>query len=298
MAPKQKAILGRPLHRIAERDRRPGFGRGPLQGQGPEVAAIIATRTALRVASLNFRDARKARGAKEVSAFLVLTSAAFRASALARVAAKYPTRANRLNAAALIAAARASAAAVVGDSSDAADGWAILGAASALAAAADASDAASASILAAPGFAAAADVAPTAIRLAAHADASFLAAYAAADPDLRAEIRFDSAAAAKLGAPRLADLRLWSRGPADWVEGAWDGLRLALPRGSSETPASPSTGALHPDPRGPGTRGAESANLGAPTWPPRRCRSEFPPGGCRIGAHSGEKEASAWAARR
>ena len=201
-----------------------------LQGQGPEVAAIIATRTALRVAPLNFRDARKARGAKEVSAFLVLTSAAFRASALARVAAKYPTRANRLNAAALIAAARASAAAVVGDSSDAAGGWAILGAASALAAAADASDAASASILAAPGFAAAADAAPTAIRLAAHADASFLAAYAAADPDLRAEIRFDSAAAAKLGAPRLADLRLWSRGPADWVEGAWDGLRLALPR--------------------------------------------------------------------
>ena len=97
------------------------------------------------------------------------------------------------------------------------------------AAAADTSDAASASILAAPGFAAAADAAPTAIRLAAHADASFLATYAAADPDLRARMRFDSAAAAKLGGP-VGGLRLSSRGPADWVEGAWDGLRLALPR--------------------------------------------------------------------
>ena len=64
--PKQKAILGRPLHRIAERDRRPGFGRGPLQGQGPEVAAIIATRTALRVAPLNF-ETRGRRGAQKKS---------------------------------------------------------------------------------------------------------------------------------------------------------------------------------------------------------------------------------------
>ena len=85
-----------------------------LEGQSLEVAAAIAARTALRVAPLTFRDARKARSAKEVSAFLVLTSVVFRASALARVAAKYPARANELNAAArgvggAAAAARAAA---------------------------------------------------------------------------------------------------------------------------------------------------------------------------------------------
>ena len=78
-----------------------------LEGQSLEVAATIAARTALRVAPLTFRDARKARSAKEVSAFLVLTSVVFRASALARVAAKYPARANELSAAALVAAALA-----------------------------------------------------------------------------------------------------------------------------------------------------------------------------------------------
>src|SRR5208282_2719805 len=106
---------------------------------------------------------RKARSAKEVSAFLVLTSATFRASALARVAVKYPTRANMLNAAALVAAARAAAADAVG--------WAILTSASALAAAADAVDAAASALTAASAasaLAAAADAAPSAIPLAAY----------------------------------------------------------------------------------------------------------------------------------
>ena len=184
-----------------------------LEGQSLEVAAAIAARTALRVAPLTFRDARKARSAKEVSAFLVLTSVVFRASALARVAAKYPARANELNAAALVAAARA-AAAVAADA--AAGGWAAASAACVLAAAADAADAA-------------ALAAPFAIPLAAPARPSFPAAWAAADWAVREEMCFDASALQKLGVRELADFRLWSRSAAEWVEGAWEGLKLALP---------------------------------------------------------------------
>jgi len=204
-----------------------------LKGQSPGGAAAIAARTALRVAPLMFRDARKARSAKEVSAFLVLTSATFRASALARVAVKYPTRANMLNAAALVAAARAAAAAAADAAAADAVGWAILTSASALAAAADAVDAAASALTAASAasaLAAAADAAPSAIPLAAYDGASFPAVYATADGALRAEIRFDAYALQKLSAHGLADLPLWSRGAADWAEPAWEGLRLALPR--------------------------------------------------------------------
>jgi hypothetical protein len=193
-----------------------------MQGLSPEVAAAIAARTALRVAPLLSRDARKARSAKDVSAFLSLTSAVFRASALARVAAKYPTRAYELNATALVAAARAAAAPAAAAVRDFADGWAIGIAAPALAAAADAADAA------VPALAAAADAA---IPLAAPSGPSFLALYATADGAIRAETRFDATAQKRLGARGLADLPLWSRDPADWVEGAWEGLKLALSRG-------------------------------------------------------------------
>ena len=195
-----------------------------LGGQSPEVVAAIAARTALRVAPLMYRDARKVRSANDASAFLALTSAVFRASALARVAAKYPTCANALNATALVAAARAAAAAAVVAQDFAF--WAVGIAAPALAAAADAASARS--------LAAAADAralaAPCVIPLAAPAGPSFLACYATADWALRAEIRFDASAERKLGAHGLADLRLWSQGVADWVEGAWEGLKLALPR--------------------------------------------------------------------
>jgi hypothetical protein len=198
-----------------------------LQGVSPEVAAAIAARTALRVAPLLSRDARKARSAKDVSAFLGLTSAVFRASALARVAGKYPARAYESNAAALVAAARAAAAPAAAAARDFAD-WAIGIAAPALAAAADAADAA------VPALAAAADAAalgaPFAFPLAAPSGASFLAVYATADGAIRAETHFDATAQQRLGARGLADLPLWSRDPADWVEGAWEALKLALSR--------------------------------------------------------------------
>jgi hypothetical protein len=40
---------------------------------------------------------------------------------------------------------------------------------------------------------------------------------------------FDASALQKLGVRELADFRLWSRSDAEWVAGAWQGLKLALP---------------------------------------------------------------------
>lgn len=201
-----------------------------LRSQAPGVAALIASRNALRTAPLAVRDARKASNAREVSSFRILTSIAFRASAIARVAVKYPARANALKLAALVAAARASASDASADASRAAVGWAILGSGCSLAAAAAATEAASVSMLAAPGLSAPSEISPSAIRLDAPADASFTAAYATADPALRAEIAFDVAAANRFGVGPLADLPLWLRTAPEWAHAAWNGLRSALPQ--------------------------------------------------------------------
>ncbi len=199
-----------------------------VQGLSPGATAAIAARTALRVAPLMVRDVGKARSAEDVSAFLVLVNTIFRASALARVAAKYPARANALNAAALVAAARVAAAAaavVVQNFAYRAVGTV----AAALAAAGDAAAAAAAPALASVAEAAD-DAGPFAIPLEAPARPSFLAAYAAADGAVRAAIRFDASAQQKLGAHGLADLPLWPLGTADWQHAAWEGLKLALAR--------------------------------------------------------------------
>ncbi len=196
-----------------------------LRGHSREVEAAIAARTALRVAPMMVRDVREARTAADVAAFFVLVSTVFRASALARVTGKYPSRAHGLNAAALVAAARANAAAAVVAQNFAR--WAVGIAAPALAAAADAADAAAARALAAaPDPAGAAGL--FAIPPAAPAQPSFLAAYATADPALRAAARFDISAWGTLGVHGLVDLPLWPRGAADWAEGAWHGLKLVL----------------------------------------------------------------------
>ena len=198
-----------------------------LEGLRPEAVAVIAARTALRVAPLLSRDTRPPPSAEGVSALLALRHAVFRASALARVAAKYPAAANGLNATALIAAARAAAA----RSAVAAQGFAHWGAfiaAPALAAAADAAEAAATPALArAPASADAAG--PFAIPLAAPGRPSFLAAYVTADGAVRTAVRFDAAAEPRLGVPGLADSPLWPQGPADWTEAAWRGLKLAFP---------------------------------------------------------------------
>ena len=82
---------------------------GWLTKQIPQVAAAIAARAALRVAACRGRGVPKGSNAKGASRFLASTSAILRASALARVAAKYPNRANELRAAAVVAAEHAAA---------------------------------------------------------------------------------------------------------------------------------------------------------------------------------------------
>jgi hypothetical protein len=66
-----------------------------LDTQPREVSVVIAARAALRVLPLAAREVRE----KDAARFAALLSACFRATALARVAAKYPTRANEFRAA-------------------------------------------------------------------------------------------------------------------------------------------------------------------------------------------------------
>jgi hypothetical protein len=187
-----------------------------LNRQGPQVAAAIAARAALRVAPLVVRAARIARNAKDVSGFLALTSAIFRASALARVATKHPSRANEIGAAALVAAARAAAAEAA---ASVRDSRAVGATAAALAAAAAAADAAAdATALDAPFAAPLAGPAP------------FAAPLAAADAAVRREIRFDASALRGLGSRGLTDLPLWSQVGPDWATSGWEDLTTVLPK--------------------------------------------------------------------
>ncbi len=172
-----------------------------------EICVALAARAALRalplVATARFSDSPE--GARQ---FAELAAAVFRATALARVATTYPTRANELrasDAAASDAAARAAAA------SDAADAAAAAHAAYAAAAAADA---------------------------AAYAD---YAAYAAADA--AASAASDAAAAywdalstdlqaveAGASSRELAARPLWPNEPPEAIAGYWRALSARLPQ--------------------------------------------------------------------
>lgn len=174
-----------------------------LRTQPREVAVIIAARAALRVLPL---FSRVAPVVKDPRRFAEWSGSLFRATALARVAAKYPTRVNELRAAAgravvsrtkddtAYAAARAAA-------SSFADAWTSI--------AADAVDAAAAAARA--NELRAADAAAT-IWAAVTADAAFLR-------EARAQ------------AANLADQPLWlKKRPPVWTSNAWAGLVNALPK--------------------------------------------------------------------
>ncbi len=198
-----------------------------LKGQGPDVIVAIASRAALRVTPLVVGASRKASNETEVDAFLVLAGAAFRAGALARIAAKYPARAVELHAAAHAAAARVGAARAAAREV-AASGRGLLSVAAAIAAAISAADAASsAAPFTAPDFAPYAMPVTTSFATGA---APFLAAIAAADVAVRMEIRSDVLALMEFGAQRLADSRLWSHGRPDWAEDGWEELKAAFPK--------------------------------------------------------------------
>ena len=80
-----------------------------LEGKSREIATAIAVRAALRVLPLIALELPPRGGKKRFASFVALTSAAFRCTALARVAGKYPTRANELSASAARSAALSAA---------------------------------------------------------------------------------------------------------------------------------------------------------------------------------------------
>ena len=201
---------------------------GWLKAEGPDVVVAIAARAALRVAPLVVRAGRKTMDAKDVSAFLVLTGAAFRANALARVAAKYPARANELHAAAVRRRRprrrrprRRPRRLSQRDRPSCGRRGAGRGARRRR------RRRPRRPLRRAPRrplrrasrgpFAATARAAP------------FVAAIAAADAAVRMEIRSDALALLEVGAYKLADLRLWSHGRPDWAEDGWEELKAALP---------------------------------------------------------------------
>ncbi len=197
----------------------PGMFENWLREQSAEHVIAIAVRTMLRGVPFVARAARKGDNAKDACVFLTLTSAVFRAHALARIASKYPARANELNAVAHVAAARNAGAAAA---ANVADIRALGHTAFTFAIAGAAADAA----LAAP---APLDAAPVATSVYGHV-AAFLAAAAAADPGARMRIHADVLALRELGADSLADLPLLSeRPPPDWWQSDWERLNAALP---------------------------------------------------------------------
>ena len=209
-----------------------------LKGQNPEVVSAIAARAALRAPHGVVEAARKGEEGEDKSLFLVLAGALFRATALARIALKFPARAHEMHAqaqaaAARLAAAPAAAAAAALTTGTTATTHALGAVAAALTSALAAADSASRDApLALPGAvsAGASYTAPVAWPSGAVASAAvYVGAIAAADRGLRMEIGSDVLALQELGVGELMDLPLWSDDPPDWAADGWDSLKTALP---------------------------------------------------------------------
>lgn len=189
-----------------------------LRRQSRIVAVVIAARAALRVLPLFAHAVPKRASAKAARQFADRTGALFRACALARVAGKYPARANEFH---------AYTAAAGTDAADAARGTGFVAARAAARAAAAAVGSAAAAAADAAAFAV------TAGRAAAHAAAG--ADKAGPPGTARAAaiwnaITADATEVQSVAASALADAALWPAGTPDWASDAWTGLRSALPK--------------------------------------------------------------------
>jgi hypothetical protein len=179
---------------------------------------VIGVRAALRVAPKAFLSPPERRWSKDMTEFLELNAAIFRANALARVAAKYPPRAKELDnfganraAAASFSAARAAASRDVHS-----DGPNFTSSANAAGAAFAAVRAARVD---------GSDTAPAE----GAASAAFAAARVAND-EIWDSIRADIVALRKVNVTTLIDSPLWLREVPDWVKDDWATLQSNLPR--------------------------------------------------------------------
>jgi hypothetical protein len=188
-----------------------------LAGQNSEIAVAIAARPALRAVPLAADGLQKRGSRRSVAEFTTLTLAIFRSTAMARVCAKYPSRANELRAAAALAARAAATATSAARASARAAASAAADAAACAAAASDAKAAAYA----------AADVASATAY--AFANAAYVASASAA-ATVWEEVHFDIATFRSLGKIELADWPLWSTQPPTWADIAWSALQVTLPR--------------------------------------------------------------------
>jgi len=181
-----------------------------LNTQPREVCVILAARAALRVAPLAASAAPAVGDAKALQKFRKLSFSIFFATALARVAAKYPGRANTLSAGQAVVYADA-----------AADGVAVDGYSAAYAAGRAASNAVAATV----------GVAAAAASSAYVADVTSAVAFRHAVAASRIAIVTDANFVSTNGVAVLADALLWLGGAPPWAFTDWAQFQAALPDG-------------------------------------------------------------------
>jgi hypothetical protein len=203
-----------------------------LAGQTTQSAVAIAVRAALRVAPLaRSRDTRH---------FAAVISAIFRANALARVVAKYPTLTNSFGFSKPAVAAKSADTAAAAAAREAAR-IDTSPAARAAASAADAARAAEAAFVTTYAEDSAFDAAGDATVAATHAYVAAYNAYVATGVDhttaaeqatiMWAAVRADAATISGDNASAVADMPLWQSGAPIWAANAWSAFKAALPRG-------------------------------------------------------------------
>ena len=188
--------------------------------EGRRIAVLLAARAALRVLPLVAEFAPPRGGRKRLGQFVALTAASFRSTALARVAGKYPARANKL-----FRAAFASTTAAFASASSASSSSSAIRAGGAAAYAARGVRAVAATASRDSARSARTDAAAAVISAKSAAEFTNAAYGVVAWDALNADI----AALFEHGLDALADACLWLAGAPDWAAARWKALCAALP---------------------------------------------------------------------